>query len=76
MKYRPYKACCIYLARGHHSLSKSNAHAAGQWGVGTMYGTAKSGIFNFVKGLAIAEGPHNAYALYMYQLYVPPKERR
>ena len=41
-----------------------------------MYGTAKSGIFNFVKGLAIAEGPHNAYALYMYQLYVPPKERR
>ena len=27
-------------------------------GVGTMYGTAKSGLFNFVKGLAVAGGPH------------------
>ena len=32
-------------------------------GVGTMYGTAKSGLFNFVKGLAIAGGPHNVRAL-------------
>ena len=32
-------------------------------GVGTMYGTAKSGLFNFVKGLALAGGPHNIRAL-------------
>ena len=32
-------------------------------GVGTMYGTAKSGLFNFVKGLAVAGGPHNVRAL-------------
>ena len=32
-------------------------------GVGTMYGTAKSGLFNFVKGLAIAGGLHNVRAL-------------
>jgi len=32
-------------------------------GVGTMYGTAKSGLFNFVKGLAIAGGPHGVRAL-------------
>ncbi|MBQ3808934.1 MAG: SDR family oxidoreductase [Kiritimatiellae bacterium] len=32
-------------------------------GVGTMYGTAKSGLFNFVKGIAIAGGPHNVRAL-------------
>ena len=32
-------------------------------GVGTMYGTAKSGLFNFVKGLAIAGGPYNVRAL-------------
>ena len=32
-------------------------------GVGTMYGTAKSGIFNFVKGLAVAGGPHNVRAV-------------
>ena len=27
-------------------------------GVGAMYGTAKSGLFNFVKGLAMAGAPH------------------
>ena len=32
-------------------------------GVGTMYGTAKSGLFNFVKGLALAGGPHTVRAL-------------
>ena len=32
-------------------------------GVGAMYGTAKSGLFNFVKGLAIAGGPYNVRAL-------------
>lgn len=32
-------------------------------GVGTMYGTAKSGLFNFVKGLAIAGGPHGVRAV-------------
>ena len=32
-------------------------------GVGTMYGMAKSGLFNFVKGLALAGGPHNVRAL-------------
>lgn len=32
-------------------------------GVGSMYGTAKSGLFNFVKGLAVAGGPHNVRAL-------------
>ena len=32
-------------------------------GVGTMYGTAKSGLFNFVKGLAVAGGPHNVRAV-------------
>lgn len=32
-------------------------------GVGSMYGTAKSGLFNFVKGLAIAGGPHSVRAL-------------
>ena len=32
-------------------------------GNGPMYGTAKSGLFNFVKGLAIAGGPHNVRAL-------------
>ena len=32
-------------------------------GVGSMYGTAKSGLFNFVKGLAIAGGPYNVRAL-------------
>ena len=32
-------------------------------GVGAMYGTAKSGLFNFVKGLALAGGPHNVRAL-------------
>lgn len=32
-------------------------------GVGTMYGTAKSGLFNFVKGLALAGGPHNVRAV-------------
>lgn len=32
-------------------------------GVGAMYGTAKSGLFNFVKGLAIAGAPHGVRAL-------------
>ena len=32
-------------------------------GVGAMYGTAKSGLFNFVKGLALAGGPHNVRAV-------------
>lgn len=32
-------------------------------GESAMYGTAKSGLFNFVKGLAIAGGPHNVRAL-------------
>jgi len=32
-------------------------------GVGAMYGTAKSGLFNFVKGLAVAGGPHNVRAV-------------
>lgn len=32
-------------------------------GQGTMYGTAKSGIFNLVKGLAVAGGPHNVRAV-------------
>lgn len=32
-------------------------------GVGTMYGTAKSGLFNCVKGLAMAGAPHNVRAL-------------
>ena len=31
-------------------------------GNGAMYGTAKSGLFNFVKGLAIAGAPHNVRA--------------
>ena len=32
-------------------------------GVGAMYGTAKSGLFNFVKGLAIAGAPYGVRAL-------------
>ena len=32
-------------------------------GVGAMYGTAKSGLFNFVKGLAMAGAPHGVRAL-------------
>ena len=32
-------------------------------GVGSMYGTAKSGLFNFVKGLAIAGAPHGVRAV-------------
>lgn len=32
-------------------------------GIGAMYGTAKSGLFNFVKGLAMAGAPHNVRAL-------------
>lgn len=32
-------------------------------GIGAMYGTAKSGIFNFVKGLAIAGAPHGVRAV-------------
>lgn len=32
-------------------------------GVGTMYGTAKSGLFSFVRGLAVAGGPYNVRAL-------------
>lgn len=32
-------------------------------GTGAMYGTAKSGLFNFVKGLAIAGAPHGVRAL-------------
>lgn len=32
-------------------------------GMGAMYGTAKSGLFNFVKGLAIAGAPHGVRAL-------------
>ena len=32
-------------------------------GESTMYGTAKSGLFNFVKGLAIAGAPYNVRAL-------------
>ena len=32
-------------------------------GAGAMYGTAKSGLFNFVKGLAIAGAPHGVRAL-------------
>lgn len=32
-------------------------------GVGSMYGTAKSGLFNFVKGLAIAGSPQRPCAL-------------
>ncbi|MCQ2156636.1 MAG: SDR family oxidoreductase, partial [Bacteroidales bacterium] len=31
-------------------------------GVGAMYGTAKSGLFNFVKGLAMAGAPHGVRA--------------
>ena len=31
-------------------------------GMGSMYGTAKSGIFNFVKGLALAGSPHGVRA--------------
>lgn len=32
-------------------------------GVGSMYGAAKSGLFNFVKGLAIAGAPHGVRAV-------------
>lgn len=32
-------------------------------GMGAMYGTAKSGLFNFVKGLAMAGAPHGVRAL-------------
>ena len=32
-------------------------------GIGAMYGTAKSGLFNFVKGFAIAGAPHGVRAL-------------
>lgn len=32
-------------------------------GVGAMYGTAKSGMFNFVKGLAMAGAPHGVRAV-------------
>ena len=32
-------------------------------GIGSMYGTAKSGLFNFVKGLAIAGAPHGVRAV-------------
>ena len=32
-------------------------------GVGSMYGTAKSGLFNFVKGLASAGAPHGVRAV-------------
>ena len=32
-------------------------------GIGAMYGTAKSGLFNFVKGLAIAGAPHGVRAV-------------
>lgn len=32
-------------------------------GIGAMYGTAKSGLFNFVKGLAMAGAPHGVRAL-------------
>lgn len=32
-------------------------------GIGAMYGTAKSGLFNFVKGLAMAGAPHNVRAV-------------
>ena len=32
-------------------------------GVGAMYGTAKSGLFNFVKGLAMAGAPHGVRSL-------------
>ncbi len=32
-------------------------------GIGAMYGTAKSGLFNFVKGLAQAGAPHNVRAV-------------
>lgn len=32
-------------------------------GIGTMYGTAKSGLFNFVKGLAMAGAPHGVRAV-------------
>ncbi|MBQ9893528.1 MAG: SDR family oxidoreductase [Bacteroidales bacterium] len=32
-------------------------------GMGAMYGTAKSGLFNFVKGLAIAGAPHGVRAV-------------
>lgn len=32
-------------------------------GVGAMYGTSKSGLFNFVKGLAMAGAPHGVRAL-------------
>ncbi len=32
-------------------------------GVGAMYGAAKSGLFNFVKGLAVAGAPHGVRAL-------------
>ena len=32
-------------------------------GNGAMYGTAKSGLFNFTKGLAIAGAPHNVRAV-------------
>lgn len=32
-------------------------------GVGSMYGTAKSGLFNFVKGLAIAGAPYGVRAV-------------
>lgn len=32
-------------------------------GCGSMYGTAKSGLVSFVKGLAIAGGPHHVRAL-------------
>lgn len=32
-------------------------------GIGAMYGTAKSGLFNFTKGLAIAGAPHGVRAV-------------
>ena len=44
--------CCIGSVTGFEGDGK-----------GPMYGTAKSGLFNFVKGLAIAGGPHNVRAL-------------
>mgnify|MGYP003293035674 CR=1 FL=1 len=59
------RACMPYMVKAKSGVIVTLGSVTGFEGdgVGSMYGTAKSGLFNFVKGLAIAGGPHNVRAL-------------
>lgn len=59
------RACMPAMVRQKHGVFICLGSVSGVEGSGSgpMYGTSKSGLFQFVKGIALAGAPHNVRAL-------------